>query len=644
VDSQKRMTKQELIDEICGLLRFGPYKLGVGSSEPAEFLSVLAQKLGVDVVGAHGKPEVARAIVESSGLQWTTDCDSSSSKSGGGSTVTTIGIGRLLQATRRLKGIADAQVVDGLDIRPGLELLLGYRYHGYKIWYALAELVDNSISSFRISKKKQLIAQDVRLSVSIRFDEENRKIAVTDNAGGISADRLEAALTAGKRPDDLSDLNQFGFGLKAAGFWFGSQIIVQTRPVGANQSIFLDVDLKEMIDTGVPLVPSVTRNESTDHGTTITLARLWPERSMPEGRTLGKVRSYLASIYRHDLVAGEISIEVDGVSLEPPKHSVLEAPRWDLPESKPLHWEKPVDIDFRGKRVTGTVWLLERGDTANAGLVLSWKGKAIVGAGAGADDANDSFRPHSIYGRSNSFVSQRLTGELDMSDFPVTSTKDNLEWTEEEMSDFSLILRETIDSEPLPLIKMALMYRKRIKPADVKEDIETAGQSLVDALATIDPREFEEIDFSILEANTVDQDQSRSSTTAHIDQDSGLIADAEVDRATFIVPPFMPGMTSASLVFLHDSLDKRVVRWRKNDGNTLVIEINRASRFMENYASLPQFHLEPVVRMLAAFVILEIELAASGSGLGQTVNTKFNQLLNRSLGLPVLPRTDVDPL
>ena len=637
---EKRKTKQELVDEICSLLQIGPYELGVGSSEPAEFLFSLAKKLGVEIGGARGKPEVARSIVEFSGLDWTIDCDSSLTKSGGGSTVTTTGISRLLEATRLLVEKSVGQTSDGLDIRPGLELLLGYRNHGYKIWYALAELVDNSISSFRISKKNGLIAHDVRLNVSIRFDEENRVITVTDNAGGISSDRLEAALTAGKRPDDLSDLNQFGFGLKAAGFWFGSRLIIQTRPAGTDQSIFLDVDLKEMIDTGEPLIPSIGRNESTDHGTTITLARLWPERSMPEGRTLGKVRSYLASIYRHDLAAGEIAIEVDGDLLEPPKHSVLVATRWDKPESEPQHWEKPVDLDFRGKRVIGTVWLLDRGDTANAGLVLSWKGKAIVGAGAGADDANDSFRPHSIYGRSNSFVSQRLMGELDMSDFPVTSTKDNLEWTEEEMAEFSRILRESIDSEPLPLIKMALMYRKRVKQSDVKEDVEAAGQSLVDALSTIDPSEFEEIDFSIVEVNVVEQHRVGDISATHVDQNSDL--DLEVDIATFNLPPFMPGMDSASLVFLHDSTDKRVVRWRKNDGNSLVIEINRASRYMENYASLPQFHLEPVVRMLVAFVLLEIELAASGSGLSQTVNTKFNQHLNRSLGLPVLPRTETD--
>jgi hypothetical protein len=643
MNNEKRKTKQELIDEICSLLDFGPYTLGVGSSEPAEFLAVLAKKLGVEVGGARGKPDVARAIVEFSGLDWTMECDSSSSKSGGGSTVTTIGIGRLLEATRLILEMTDSKVIDGLDIRPGLELLLGYRNHGYKIWYALAELVDNSISSFRISKKKGHIAQDVLLCISIRFDEEHRAITVADNAGGISVDRLEAALTAGRRPDDLSDLNQFGFGLKAAGFWFGSRLLVETRPAGTFQRIFLDVDLKKMIETGAPLIPSVTRNDSTVHGTTITLTGLWPERSMPEGRTLGKVRNYLASIYRHDLAAGEVSIDVEGVLLEPPKHSVLVATRWDLPESKPLHWEKAVDIQFEGKRITGTVWLLERGDTANAGLVLSWKGKAIVGAGAGADDANDSFRPLSIYGRSNSFVSQRLTGELDMSDFPVTSTKDNLEWTEDEMSDFSLILREAIDSEPLPLIKMALMYRKRLKPSDVKEDVETAGQSLVEALSIIDPREFEEIDFSILEANIVNQEQSDGNSSGQTAEDLSFAAEADLDRATFNLPAFMPGMTSASLVLLHDSKDKSVVRWRKPDGNTLVIEINRASRFMENYASLPQFHLEPIVRMLAAFVILEIELAASGSGLGEFVNTRFNQLLNRSLGLPVLPHVDADP-
>ena len=69
------------------------------------------------------------------------------------------------------------------------------------------------------------------------------------------------------------------------------------------------------------------------------------------------------------------------------------APRWDDLGGPAYRWEKTIEVDLAGKRIEGLVWLLDRGDTANAGLVLSWKGKAIVGAGAGANDANDSTSP-----------------------------------------------------------------------------------------------------------------------------------------------------------------------------------------------------------------------------------------------------------
>ena len=636
-------TKQDVIDDVSQLLSIGPFQVGKGSTEPAGFFVEVAKSLGIGLSGNPSKPEIARMVVESAGMTWGTECDSRGSESGGGSTVTTIGLKRLRTAVHYLAGTREAEVGIGLDIRPGIELLLGYRNHGYKIWYAVAELVDNSIASFRTSKRDGLISNDSQLKIAVQFDHENRSVTIEDNAGGIAYDRLEAALTAGKQPNDLSDLNQFGFGMKAASFWFGSRLEIVSYPAGAKQKVYLDVDLPKMINTRLPLIPVVEGDVDQNHGTKIVISRLWPERSMPEGRTLGKVRSYLSSIYRRDLGSGEIEINVDGLLLEPPKHPVLVAPRWDIPESAPLTWEKFVEFDFEGRHVTGLVWLLERGDTANAGLVLSWRGKAIVGAGAGANDANDSFRPVAIYGRSNSFVSQRLMGELDVSAFQVTSTKDDLEWTEEDQSQFAKLLREEIDSEPLPLIKMAQMYRKRIKVADGKQDVITAGQSLVDALSQAQPEEFGDVDFSILEANLVDNNSFLIPGEVTPDL-SGVIeaADLEFESASFDLPPFLPGMASGSLVFLNDISDKRVVRWRKDGQSSLVIEINRSSRFMENYASLPQFHLEPVVRMLVAFVILEIELRASGSGLGDSVNSKFNQHLNRTLGLPVLPHVQVE--
>jgi len=358
---------------------------------------------------------------------------------------------------------------------------------------------------------------------------------------------------------------------------------------------------------------------------------------MPEGRTLGKVRDYLASIYRKDISSGDVTIQVDGMALAAPNHKVLEVPRWDNPEGTAVRWEKFVEVNLRGRIATGIVWLLDRGDTANAGLVLTWRGKAIVGAGAGASDANDSFRPDSIYGRSNSFVSQRLMGELDVSSFPVTSTKDDLEWTEDEKREFSHLLREQIDAEPLPLIKMAQMYRKRVKPTDVKEDVETAGRSLVDALSSASPDDFRDVDFSSVDSYDVLQDQSTHQSTQEESPVDNQELELSPSSASFALPQFLPGMSAGNLVFLHDTTDKRVVRWHKDNNNALVIEINRASRFMENYASLPQFHLEPAVRMLMAFVLVEIELAASGSSTSKIINQRFNQFLNQSLGLPVLP-------
>ena len=283
------------------------------------------------------------------------------------------------------------------------------------------------------------------------------------------------------------------------------------------------------------------------------------------------------------------------------------------------------------------MWLLSRGDTANAGLVLTWKGKAIVGAGAGANDANDSYRPGTIYGRSNSFVSQRLMGELDMSDFPVTAKKDGLEWTEDEQDKFARLLRVAIDEEPLPMIKMANMYRKRLKQNDVSRDINSAATSLIEALKNFEVGSESSIDFGSLEIDEVAEVQVRIEKIPTI----GEVDPEEVHNLSFALPMLFPGMRSGDLRIEWDPEDPRVFWWQREDGDLLVIHVNRASRYLENYSALPQFHLEPILRILMALVVAEIQATSEGLRSARRVTAIVNERLGQSLGQPILNGGDL---
>lgn len=107
-------TKQEFIDEIAARLGLPGYRVGdPGSSIPKGFFTDLVAKLGLGINPSLTMPELGRAIVESAGLDWDAGCDSTHTPSGGGSTVTAVGLERVRDAVERLMGGAQsAQPVD----------------------------------------------------------------------------------------------------------------------------------------------------------------------------------------------------------------------------------------------------------------------------------------------------------------------------------------------------------------------------------------------------------------------------------------------------------------------------------------------------------------------------------------------------
>lgn len=94
--------KKDIMDEICDELRIDRYDLFVGSSIPSEFFSRVARELGIPVVS--GMPAMARRIVEHGREQWTPECSSELSESGGGGTVTAFGLLKMKEAIWKLKG------------------------------------------------------------------------------------------------------------------------------------------------------------------------------------------------------------------------------------------------------------------------------------------------------------------------------------------------------------------------------------------------------------------------------------------------------------------------------------------------------------------------------------------------------------
>ena len=92
-------SKQDLLDKVCTLIGAPRVRIGEGSSLPASVFRAAARFTDVPV---GSMPEVGQRITTKAGLSWGPDCDSRTTASAGGSTVTREGLDVMILALETL--------------------------------------------------------------------------------------------------------------------------------------------------------------------------------------------------------------------------------------------------------------------------------------------------------------------------------------------------------------------------------------------------------------------------------------------------------------------------------------------------------------------------------------------------------------
>jgi hypothetical protein len=343
----------------------------------------------------------------------------------------------------------------------------------------LAEFVDNAIQSFESNRSALLLSAgpSFQPSISIELDSDISRIIIEDNAAGISELDFARALRTAQLPPDRSGLAEFGVGLKSAAFWFAGRWSVITTALGENVERTVHFDINAIVDGDLTDLPVKLRAVPLDrHYTRIEMNGVY---QMPKGRTLGKIKDHLQSIYRKYLRSNAIEISFEGRKLAFPEIPILKAsPQWDL-DAEPFIWKK--QIEFRVAEfgeVRGFAALRERGSTADAGFALFRRGRLIQGS------ADEAYRPEQIFLRPNSFRFQRLFGELDLSGFAVTHTKDGFQWEDSEQQ-FLESLSAALNSSDMPLLDQADDYRVN-RVAASRGAITAAVNVIADHLNSVD--------------------------------------------------------------------------------------------------------------------------------------------------------------
>ncbi|MCU0316134.1 MAG: ATP-binding protein [Fimbriimonadaceae bacterium] len=298
-----------------------------------------------------------------------------------------------------------------------------YSRLSYTPWHAIAEFIDNSTQSYFDHKgvlDQQFDQDRDSLFVSVTYHRVHQTLSVRDNSIGMSLAELEVALDVAPNPPRNGSRSRYGMGLKTAACWFGELWTVKTKKLGDPREYTATFDVAKVAAGESIPIEEVDGFPEHLHYTELLIERV---RMKLTGRTKGKIKEFLTSMYRYDILESGITIQWDQADLD--ALNFLD----DL-QSKDGggSWYKEFSFEVGGKPVTGWVGVLQNGSRSKAGFSIMQNRRQIRGH-------PDSWRPGSLYGQlqgSNDLVNQRLVGVINLDGFEVSHTKDDIIWHGEE--------------------------------------------------------------------------------------------------------------------------------------------------------------------------------------------------------------------
>jgi hypothetical protein len=374
-----------------------------------------------------------------------------------------------------------------INIRPTTSVYATYKNIKYTPWNALAEFVDNSTQSYydNIHKLKNTKYWD-GLVIKINYDKENDTLTIKDNAFGMNFADFQRAIILDSKPN-LKSRSEFGMGLKTAACWFGYFWEVETVQLENGEYYKAGVDVEFLAKYKEENIEVINKkNNPKEHYTKITISKLHKKLS---GKQIGKMKKQLAGMYRNDIRSGDIKIFYNDTVLK------FEEPEVLFEESENITWKKDlkfnVEFDNKTFNISGFVALRQKGSTSEAGLALMKKGRVIIGG------YEDTYRPTEIFGRSNSYEYQRIFGEINLDDFPVSQTKDGFDWYDGLEDAFIEKLKEVTEEYKKKAQELRKRPKIKIKPK-LNEAIEEMEQSgVIDSLVMTDVPEEDNVEFGI---------------------------------------------------------------------------------------------------------------------------------------------------
>jgi hypothetical protein len=525
-----------------------------------------------------------------------------------------------------------------VTIRPGIGLYALFPSLRYSPWVALGEMVDNSIQSYQEHKEElfALHGPEYKLRIEINYSSgDSPTIQLIDNAAGIYTKDIERAFTPAMPPANKKGISQYGIGMKSSACWYANFFTIRTRALGEPIIRTVTFDIPKIIKNEIYEL-DIEKEEATNpkvHGTRIILKNL--NQPVPVAGAASRLRSYLRSMYRDFLRTGELVLLINNEVQEAPMTNWLLAPYWPTDmgplDDKNYEWVKDFEIELNeshnpinpadpAPKIRGRIGILEKGDTKRAGLALLWRRKVVQGAGNMADSPDDLYRPGRIFGGANSFERQRVVGELDVSELSVTSFKDAVVWREGQEEEVLKKIKEALNTEPNPLLKMAKNYRASDNSKAGKAKLQGSLSDVVDSATK-----------ALIENNASEQlgDSFEITKTTEVPEPPRTDETNVVQKIIKLIPQF----NSDIILEVKDQItDTSWLRVRQiPDLDKWVITINREHPFMKSFTVADPDSLDPVLRIALAIGIAEIQGLSSGFDTAGFLRLSINDLLRNYL-------------
>lgn len=339
-----------------------------------------------------------------------------------------------------------------MEFRLGPEIISSYKRLSYTPWYALAEFIDNSTQAYfdnktLLNRTYKNEGGNLTVTISLKSDALGSYLEISDNSIGMSEDELQNAVIVGRPSRKDNGRSKYGIGLKTAACWFGDFWTIETKKLGENEEIKVEIDVHKIAANKLSLKTVRSKKDTDLHYTVIKIRKL--NRNL-QTRTIKKIKDYLKSFYRIDITKYNLQLLCFGEKL-----------KWDYDALyKRILMKKDgkiakKDFKFRidGKIVEGWAGVLERGSRADAGFSIIQADRVIKGW-------PDSYRPTTLFGSQeggrNDLVNQRLMGEIKLNGFDVSHTKDEILFSDTESEELEAILAKKLSD----LKYLALSHRK----------------------------------------------------------------------------------------------------------------------------------------------------------------------------------------